>query len=231
MSFQELIEKEREQRRTYILDAAEALFFERGFTRVTMEEIAKNVGLNKATLYLYFEDKDSLFFGIVLRNVRRINEKYEACARMNVSGREKCRLMGQTYFAFAQENPAYFRMLCTAGPERFRDTEHPVAKIVIELLGHQARFLTEALTQGIADGSVRDDLDPVEMSAFISVTTTSIICLDRNWRNALESGGIPYDRFVADYLVFLGNALDKREPEKNPAKERSIKTGKTRKRT
>ncbi len=214
MSFQELIEKEREQRRIYILDTAEKLFLAEGFSNVTMENIAREVGLNKATLYLYFENKDSLFFAIVLRMVRNINDQYEDIMRMDLTGREKCRRMGQAYFSFARENPAYFRMLCTAGPSRFMNQDNTTAQIVLEHLNKQARFLRDALAEGIADGTVRDDLDPLEMTAFISVTTHSIVCLDPNWRMALEAGGITYDRFVADYLTFMGNALDKRDDVK-----------------
>lgn len=224
MSFQDLIEKEREQRRLYIIDAAQALFFERGFTEVTMEDIAKKVGLNKATIYLYCEDKDSLFFAIVLRKVRILVEKYEECARTEVSGREKCRLMGQAYFSFARENPAYFRMLCIAGPERFKDTDSPIAKDIMELFGRQVDLMKSALIEGIADGTVRDDLDPLEMAAFIGVTTTSIVCLDKNWRHALEAGGIGYDRFVADYFVFLSNAIDRKDAvRETPEKDRKAR--------
>lgn len=212
MSFQELIEKEREQRRTYILDAAEGLFFERGFTSVTMEELARTVGLNKATIYLYFEDKDSLFFAIVLRRIRIINDQYEAISRMDLTGREKCRRMGETYFTFARENPAYFRMLCTAGPSLFTSRENTLAQSVHEHLKNQARFMYDALSEGIADGTVRNDLDPLEMTAFISVTTQSVVCLNPYWRTALEEKGITYEHFVGNYLAFMGNALDKRDP-------------------
>lgn len=211
MSFQELIEKEREQRRTYILDTAQSLFFERGFSAVTMEEIARNVGLNKATIYIYFEDKDSLFFAIVLRMVKIINDRYGEIVRMDLTGRERCRRMGQAYFTFAQENPAYFRMLCATGPSLFRNRENTMGRIVREHLDRQARLLRDVLAEGIADGTVRDDLDPLEMAAFISITLHSVACLDPAWRGTLEDGGIPWERVVTDYLAFMGNALDKRD--------------------
>lgn len=209
MSFQELIEKEREQRRLYILDTAEALFFERGFTGVTMEEIAQKVGLNKATIYLYFEDKDSLFFAIVLRKVRMLQEIYRNCAEQKIDGREKSRRMGVAFFDFARENPDYFRLLCTTGPERFRAKENSLAQAIRELLGKELCLLSDVLQEGIDDGSIRDDLDPLEMAVYISVTSTSIVCLSPDWRKVLETGGITYDQFVADYLRFISNAIDK----------------------
>jgi AcrR family transcriptional regulator len=233
MSFQELIEKEREQRRLYILDAAEALFFERGFTSVTMEEIAKKVGLNKATIYLYFEDKDSLFFAIVLRKVRMLQEIYRNCAEQKINGREKSRMMGAAFFDFARANPDYFRLLCTTGPERFQDKENSLAQAIRELLGKELYLVRDVLQEGIDDGSVRNDLNPLEMAVYISVTSTSIVCLSPDWRKVLETGGITYDRFVADYLRFISNAIDKPGVVKKTAAtdDSAAKKTKSRKRT
>lgn len=226
-SFQELIEKEREQRRLYILDTAEKLFFARGFTSVTMEDIAKEVGLNKATLYLYFEDKDSLFFAIVLRKIRMLQNIYMNYAEQEINGREKARMIGAAFFDFARENPDYFRLLCTAGPERFRNTENTLAQVVRELLGKELYLIRDVLKEGIEDGSIRNDLDPLEMAVYISLSSTSIVCLSPDWRNVLEQGGITYDMFVADYLRFMGNAIDK----PGNVKETAVKDGRSEKKS
>lgn len=53
-----------EQRIAQILEAATAVFAERGFDRATMEDIAEAVGINKATIYLYFDSKDALIRAI-----------------------------------------------------------------------------------------------------------------------------------------------------------------------
>ncbi len=214
-SFEELIQKEREQRREYILDNAEKLFVKGGFSGVTMEEIAQKVGLNKATIYIYFEDKDSLFFAIVLRKVRVLLSLYRACVEQKISGREKSHRMGAIFFEFARANPDYFRLLCTSGPERFQNKDNVLARAVRELLGKELLLLRGVLEEGIEDGSIRNDLDPLEMAVFISVTSTSIVCLSSDWRDVLEEGGIAYDRFVADYLQFIGNAIDAPPPQQH----------------
>ena len=54
--------QEKLQRRRYITDAAEKLFFSRGYDNVTMDDIAKEVGLTKKSRYLYFTNQESLFF-------------------------------------------------------------------------------------------------------------------------------------------------------------------------
>ena len=55
MGISERRQREKEQRKTEITDAAERLFFSRGYEDVSMDDIAREVDLNKATIYLYFD--------------------------------------------------------------------------------------------------------------------------------------------------------------------------------
>jgi AcrR family transcriptional regulator len=48
-----------------ILDAALALFVEKGFAGTRLDDVAERAGLSKAAIYLYFEDKTALFQGVV----------------------------------------------------------------------------------------------------------------------------------------------------------------------
>lgn len=50
--------------RSRICDAANGLFFDRGFAAVTMEEIAQTVGIRRSTLYLHFRDKEEVLGAI-----------------------------------------------------------------------------------------------------------------------------------------------------------------------
>ncbi len=52
--------------RSRILDAAYDLFYEQGFTRVSIDAVAHKAGLTKRTLYSHFESKDELL-GAVLQ--------------------------------------------------------------------------------------------------------------------------------------------------------------------
>ncbi len=48
-------EREKQQRRESIVDAAEKLFFSKGYDDVSLDDIAQEAELNRATIYLYFE--------------------------------------------------------------------------------------------------------------------------------------------------------------------------------
>jgi AcrR family transcriptional regulator len=53
-----------EQRTAQIIEAATVVFAEKGFGGATMEDIADQAGINKATIYRYFDSKDALIQAI-----------------------------------------------------------------------------------------------------------------------------------------------------------------------
>src|SRR4030088_1733642 len=57
------------QRPAEIIDAALALFVEKGFAATRLDDVAARAGLSKAAIYLYFEDKTALFQGVVRQAV------------------------------------------------------------------------------------------------------------------------------------------------------------------
>ena len=73
-----------------ILDAAEALFAERGLNGVTLRDVAQQVGVHTTLLHYYFDDKKSLFEAVFARRAgvtagRRMEalDRYEAEAGDN----------------------------------------------------------------------------------------------------------------------------------------------------
>ncbi|RME88292.1 MAG: TetR/AcrR family transcriptional regulator [Anaerolineae bacterium] len=56
-----------EERTKQILEAASAVFAEKGFYKARMDDIAAKAGLSKGTLYLYFKSKDALITALLDR--------------------------------------------------------------------------------------------------------------------------------------------------------------------
>ncbi len=54
--------------RSQLLEAAELTFERYGIRKTTMEDIAQAAGVSRASVYRYFEDRDSLILEIVLRH-------------------------------------------------------------------------------------------------------------------------------------------------------------------
>src|SRR3954469_13629310 len=58
-----------EERPQQIIDAALAIFGERGLAAARLEDIARRAGLSKGTIYLYFPNKEALFCEVIRSTV------------------------------------------------------------------------------------------------------------------------------------------------------------------
>ena len=57
-------EREKEEMRRLILDAANRIFREKGFDGVSIRNIAEAIEYSPATIYLYYKDKNEIYFAL-----------------------------------------------------------------------------------------------------------------------------------------------------------------------
>lgn len=200
MSIKEIREREKEQRRNYILDVAEELFFSRGYDDVSMNQIAQDVGLNKATLYLYFKNKESIYFAIVLRGVRIFKELLKNKVELGVTGIDKLEEAGRAYFAFYKEYPDYHDAYLYYKSKRFQNSADEYAIQIESLTGNIMIIICNAIQEGIKDGTIREDVKPIEVAVFVAVTAERIVGLGPSALKVLESQGISHEQFIEDSM-------------------------------
>lgn len=206
MGVSERRKREKEQRKTEILDAAERLFFSRSYDDVPMDEIAREVELNKATIYLYFKNKESLFAAIVLRGVEILRRNYAACMEKEVPGIVRVALMGQAYYEFSQEHPDYLRAIHFYGSERFSG-ENPYTAEVGEGYGVCRSILADAVREGIGDKTIRGDLDPFLTSMYLMTSFMGILSMEDKWKDVIGKEGFSYEQFAAGFFRFILPAI------------------------
>ena len=61
--------RRKQERPAEILDAALKVFAQKGFAAARMDDIAKEAGVTKGTIYLYFENKEAVFKSLVRESV------------------------------------------------------------------------------------------------------------------------------------------------------------------
>jgi len=72
-----------------IIEAARNRFAHYGFSKVTMEEIAADVGMGKASLYYYFPKKEDLFKSVIQQEQDLFVEEIENLIRQNLTATKK----------------------------------------------------------------------------------------------------------------------------------------------
>src|SRR6476646_4957040 len=89
-----------EERPKQILDAALAVFAERGLASARLDDIAKRAGLSKGTIYLYFPNKEELFREVVRTTVIAAIEQAEAQLATITDPRQALLLWMEGYWAW-----------------------------------------------------------------------------------------------------------------------------------
>lgn len=154
MQTQPKFRRRAEARAGEILDAALAVFTERGFDAARMDDIAAAAGVSKGAVYLYFDGKEALLRGLIEREVAPIAAHIEAAAHQ---GRDDPAGALRAIHAFAAtvlSNPRAFQtprlVLSVAG--HFPDIGAYYRERVIEI-GLAA--LTRLFRRGVALGVFR----------------------------------------------------------------------------
>ena len=200
-------QREKEQRRKEIIDTAEKLFYSKGFDNVSMDEIAESVELSKGSLYLHFKNKDSLYFAIVNKVNTEFFRLFMENLDTNASGGDQIRSMIRFLVKFIKDHREYNDMTRTYGPLIWARMNTEYDTILAENAVAYNIWLDHAIRQGIEDGSLRKDLDPVLLGVYISMISLSVVSPLPSWDKGLELYGIGYEGLVDNFEKFIGPSL------------------------
>lgn len=179
MGQEERRQREKEIRRKDIVDAAERVFFSKGYENASMDEVAKEAEFSKRTVYVYFSGKEQIYFEIMIRGYRLLIEKIEESFRENRprNAPEELRCIFFTFFGFGEEYPEYFRAIMeyeTKDPGG-RDGVEDGLKAECYRLGEQIfDYLSRALQKGVEEGSLRGGLESERAALFLWACTVGI---------------------------------------------------------
>jgi AcrR family transcriptional regulator len=105
----DLKEKEKDARRTIIVDAAEKEFATKPFNRVTMRDIAKRAGISPALIYRHFPDQQSLFAETFYRGVQEVFQGLYRTIDESPNG--SIEEVARVFIEYFTMHDQYFRML------------------------------------------------------------------------------------------------------------------------
>lgn len=113
MGIKQRREEEIRIRKNDIIDAAERVFFGKGYEHSTMDDIAREAEFTKKTLYSYFSSKEELYLEIMIRGFRYLNGMFDnalaGCA--GKSELDKMRAMGIVFVEFGAKYPGHLKAI------------------------------------------------------------------------------------------------------------------------
>ncbi|MDH5720878.1 MAG: TetR/AcrR family transcriptional regulator [Spirochaetia bacterium] len=105
MGIAERKEREKAQKKDAIIDAAEKVFFAKGYENATMDEIAEEAEYSKGTIYLYFKNKEELYIAISGRSADIFYDLLKEEIDKGKNGKEKLDGIKKAYLRVFLEHP------------------------------------------------------------------------------------------------------------------------------
>jgi AcrR family transcriptional regulator len=97
--------------RDEILDAATELLLDTGHAKaVSIRSVAERVGVTPPSIYLHFQDKDTLLDAVCARYFEKLDDEMQLVSAAQASNVELLRAQGLTYIRFATQNPELYRI-------------------------------------------------------------------------------------------------------------------------
>jgi AcrR family transcriptional regulator len=147
-------QRRKEARPQELLDAALALFVEKGFAATRAEEVAQHAGVSKGTLYLYYPSKEELFKAVVRQNVSSlIAEGQELAAQFEGSSSDLLTALLQAWWErIGNTAAAGIHKIMLAEVRNFPELAQFYAD---EVIGPADRLFCNCIQRGIDRGEFR----------------------------------------------------------------------------
>jgi AcrR family transcriptional regulator len=105
-------EHERQARGEQIIDAASAVFSQKGFYRATIEDIENASNLTRGAIYYHFNSKEEIYVSVLIRGIRMLRDELRRVVTESALGPEALTLhLIDSYCDFCKSHKEYIRIL------------------------------------------------------------------------------------------------------------------------
>ena len=146
--------------RENIVSAASTLFMERGIAAASMDDIAKAAGYSKATLYVYFENKEEIVGILVLNSMKKLYDYISSALIQHETTKARYDFICRGLVQYQEEFPFYFKMVLDKINIDFESKEYlPEERETYQIGEEINEKIKNFLLSGMEKGDLRSDLD------------------------------------------------------------------------
>jgi AcrR family transcriptional regulator len=140
-----------------VLTAASHVFADVGYEKATLEDVAREVGINRATLYYYVGTKEELLVALLSEPIATVTSRLEEDAARDAPADEKLAAALRGYVKTLDEHPELFIFL---SENVHTAMTGPDAEELVSEADRYGRILTDVIRDGQKAGVFREDVDP-----------------------------------------------------------------------
>lgn len=145
--------------REKIASAASVLFMDKGIAATSMDDIARAAGYSKATLYVYFKNKEELVGILVLDSMKKLYHYIVSALELQETTKEQYNFICRGLVRYQEEFPFYFKMVLDKINIDFENHEYlPEEKETYQIGEEINEKIKEFLRSGMGKGDLRADL-------------------------------------------------------------------------
>ena len=146
--------------RENIVSAASTLFMERGIAATSMDDIAKAAGYSKATLYVYFENKEEIVGILVLNSMKKLYDYISSALIQHKTTKARYDFICRGLVQYQEEFPFYFKMVLDKINIDFESKNYlPEEKETYQIGEEINEKIKDFLLSGMEKGDLRSDLE------------------------------------------------------------------------
>jgi len=150
-----------------IIEGGEELFLKAGIKSVTMDDIARHLGMSKKTIYQFFKDKNELVTALVKKKLKEDEEQMiEFISKSSNVIEEMINMTKCSEDMFSRINPIVIHDMQKYHPDAWKVFQQFKNEVLISTL-------EELLTKGIKQGYIRPEID-VKIVARMRVNTVEL---------------------------------------------------------
>lgn len=159
------------QTREAILDATDILLSRNGYKKMTIDDLAKEVGIGKGSVYLHFTSKEEIVLAHIDRIIERLKEKLNAITKDRKSPAERLKKMLKTRVLHRFESVQHYTqnlndLLAALRPKVLARRE--------VYFNSEARILALVIEEGQQNGNFTDG-NALEIAEMMILATNSLL--------------------------------------------------------
>ncbi len=200
--------------RENIVSAASVLFMERGIAATSMDDIAKAAGYSKATLYVYFENKEEIVGILVLNSMKKLYDYISSALIQHETTKARYDFICRGLVQYQEEFPFYFKMVLDKINIDFESHDYlPEEKETYQIGEEINEKIKHFLLSGMEKGDLRGDLEIMPAIFIFWGMISGIIQLAANKEEYInKSMGLSKRKFL-EYgfsLIYHSIAIEER---------------------
>lgn len=145
--------KARQQREQQLLELAQQILSQDGFTGLTMDRLTSMSDVSKGTLYNHFSSKEDVLTALSVDSLQRLLQLFQHASTYAGNSRERALALHHAYHKFSAAEPTLFLCLLSAATPGVMEKSSPARlqqrqQLEMQLLQYCQQVLSDALDDG-----------------------------------------------------------------------------------